>query len=90
MDREEVYEIIDGERQYQDDKWGDQHDAGHEVEAYILYMEDYLREAREQVSRNRGTKLALDTLRKVVALAVACFEIHGVPPRDRGPINGDL
>lgn len=79
--REDVYYIIDGERDYQDSKWGPQHDSRHEVEAYVLYMENYLSEARKNLSTNGGVELGLDTLRKVVALGVACFEQHGVPER---------
>lgn len=79
--RPDVYKIIDQERDYQDFKWGLQHDRTHEVESYVLYMEDYLQEARKNLSRNGGVKKGLDALRKVVALGIACFEVHGVPER---------
>lgn len=81
MTREEIYKIIDAERNYQDTKWGLQHDANHEVESYILYMEDYLNEARHLLSHANGVEGGLDVLRKVVALGIACFESHGVPER---------
>jgi hypothetical protein len=57
-------------------------EAPHEVEAFIVYMEDYLTEARRQISREAGPENALATLRKVVTLGLSCFEEHGVPDRD--------
>lgn len=81
MKRNEVYKIIDSERDYQDMKWGPQHDRHHEVESFVLYMEDYLQETRKNLSRNGGVEKGLDSLRKVVALGIACFESHGVSER---------
>lgn len=89
--RSEVYYAIDSERDYQDAK---AHQNGtlpddvrpHSFEEFILYMEDYLHEARHQVSRvwtadRTAPPAALDTLRKVVALGVAAMEQHGAPKR---------
>ena len=45
--REEVYNAIDGERDYQT-KWDTAESKGlHEVGAFILFMEHYLSEARK-------------------------------------------
>jgi hypothetical protein len=81
MERQEVYKVIDDERDYQDTKWPKQQHGNHEVEAYLLYMEHYLSEARRAVSTSDGTSGALEQMRKVVALGVACFEKHGVSYR---------
>lgn len=90
MDRKEIYSRIDDERYYQAVRWGTFHsnaggdhpvDRPKPVESFILYMEDYLQQARHQISREEGHDNALDSLRKVVALGVACFEQHGVPER---------
>lgn len=76
MTRPEVYERIDGERSYQNEKWPpDNHDVG----SWIALMEDYLHEAKRAVNNDE----ALDSLRKVVTLGVACFEQHGVPHRNK-------
>ena len=48
----------------------------------MVYMQDYLTEAFHQISRTNSDESALDTLRKVVTLGVACFEQHGVSERD--------
>jgi len=83
--REEVYAAIDGEREYQC-KWETSDSKGlHEVGAFILFMEDYLHEARHQLSRAadpEASQAALSTPRKVIALDVACMEQHGAPERE--------
>lgn len=86
--RAAVYAAIDSERAYQEmrivrDGSTSAH-TPHEPEAYIIYMEDYLTEARRVASHTWGpeSKAAiLEVLRKVVALGVACMEAHGAPQR---------
>jgi hypothetical protein len=86
--REEVYAALDSERAYQDAKvfanGGQPHQ--HELESFVLYMDSYLHELKEQLSRIWTTDgnlplVALDTLRKVTALGVAAMEQHGAPWR---------
>jgi hypothetical protein len=77
--RQDVYAAIDSERAYQQDKWGDN---PHEFDAWILYMEDYLEEARRLASRSNDIGPALAAIRKVTALGVVCMEQHGAPQRD--------
>lgn len=81
MIRSDVYKAIDSERDYQDNKWGEQVDRSHEVESYVLYMEHYLHKVREELSTKSGVSEGLEQLRKVVALGIACFEVHGVNNR---------
>ena len=82
--RAEVYAALDGEREYQGQKWGTSN-SSHKVESWILWMHDYLREAAHQATRSpepAGSQAALHTIRKVAALAVACMENLGAPPRE--------
>lgn len=81
MKREDVYKVIDGERNYQDSKWGRQTDLSKRTENFIIYMQAYLNQAVNDITFNKGDQKALDSLRKVVGLGVACFEINGVPER---------
>ncbi len=89
MTRTEVYAAVDGEREYQDDRWGSTlsgerpGDGSRSVDEFVLYMEGYMREAVQLASHYADKSKTLDVLRKVVALGVACFEQHGVPPRVR-------
>lgn len=80
MTREQVYDVLNGERDYQDWKW-DTSKRTKPTESYMLYMKAYLDEAIQKISHEAGDFNALDILRKVVALGVACFEDNGVPPR---------
>jgi hypothetical protein len=44
-------------------------------------MRKLLSDADRAFAESRGDEPALDELRKVVAVGVACFEQHGVPSR---------
>jgi hypothetical protein len=85
--REEVYHVINGERIYQIGKWNeDTTESGgrHTVAEFLLYMQDYLSEAIHQSSRNpdpEARNMALDTVRKITALGVACMEQNGFVAR---------
>jgi hypothetical protein len=81
--RNEVYAAIDSEREYQEQRWKGHF---HETESWCLFMEDYIVQARSQASRTDfsdpdALRAYLDTIRKVVALGVACMEAHGAPKR---------
>lgn len=87
--RYKVYKALTGEREYQK-KWDSAESEGlHEPAAFILFMEDYLAEARKlestKESGNNGERFegegSLDFVRKVTALGVACMEQHGAPER---------
>lgn len=79
MDRKQVYEAIDGERDYQFSKWGEEGEHKN-IEAYLVYMEHYLLIARGWIAAD-ATEEALANLRRVVGVGVACFEANGVPKR---------
>jgi hypothetical protein len=90
--RDAVYAVIDGERDYQSAGQGNAaahlNPVGRSNDPmtpgeYILCMENYLLAARQ--AWNVGTvggHLCLTPIRKVAGLAVACMEAHGAPPRE--------
>lgn len=84
--RKEVYAAIDTEREYQNHLWEKEACQNkHSVAEFVLYLEDYVAEARKQLARGTepaAAAEALNTLRKVAGLAVACMEQHGAPVRD--------
>lgn len=86
LTRDNVYALIDQERSYQE-KWdktehqGRVKDKDKEVEAWLMAMDVYLKNAC-RYSLELDKTAALDNLRKVVALGVACMEFHGGPPRN--------
>ena len=84
----EVFERLSGERGYQRLVWGTRSGANEFVEdkhspgEYIVFMQYYLNEAVKLASTEPGYDHALEMLRKVTALGVACFEQNGVPRRE--------
>jgi hypothetical protein len=82
--REEAFSAIDSERDYQYLRWG----AGgceHSICEFLVYMKDYIEEAIHVCAREcdaSANPRALDIVRKVSALGVACMERHGAPRRD--------
>lgn len=81
--RKEVYEALDGERSYQDRIWP-LPDHLHSVTEFLVYIEDYVNEAKHVVTREpdvTANRMALHALRKIGAMCVAAMEQHGAPQR---------
>lgn len=81
MTRNDVFRSLDSEREFQEKKWGSISSHPHEVGGWILLMETHLAKAREEWSTRPSDLRALEQIRKVAALAVACGEQHGLHPR---------
>lgn len=82
MERQQVYKIIDGERDYQDRKWGGRtHDDKKSVGDFIVYMDQYLFRAKEYLTKNPNKTYAMDAIRKLTALGIAAMETHGALTR---------
>lgn len=79
--RERVFEAINGERRYQEMKWGDLVDHPQSVGAYLTLMRVHLARAENAWAGANNDMEALDCLRKVLAIGVACGEQHGMPLR---------
>ncbi len=83
-ERSEVYAAIDGERAYQAERWNENtttSKGNHSVTEFLVYMRDYVEEALHHVSRNAdpgAQEFALNSVRKIAALGVACMEQNGV------------
>jgi len=80
MKRPDVYKLIDGERDYQDSKWRPEADAETPVAAWIIYLQRQLGDAAEAIYFLDKGK-ALEHIRKIAALAVACMEYNETKPR---------
>jgi hypothetical protein len=84
--RQEVYAVIDGERDYQDSlaPTSENGEGRHTYAEFLLYMDDYVQQAKRVASTTWGPDAkikTLDMIRKVTALGVACMEQNGVVPR---------
>lgn len=92
MDRRDVYEIIDGERDYQDGRWGatlsggrtpgtGQSGGDRTVDEFALYIMGYAMDLAADASHTLDPNSKLAAVRKVAGLCVACMEQHGAPRR---------
>jgi hypothetical protein len=88
MKTQDIYDVLNGEREYQKRRWGERQPDGsfresnHEVGEYLVYMQDYLTAGFHALTHKDGSLDALDALRKVVTLGIGCFEEHGIRRRD--------
>lgn len=86
--REEVYQILDGEREYQNARWNAATTTSgglHTPTEFLVYMQHYLSKAIEASSTNPdplASRLVLENIRKITALGVACMEQNGAIPRE--------
>jgi hypothetical protein len=81
MERTKVYDAIDSERNYQDRKWGTVDQHPHEVGGWLTLMRKLLTDAEAAWAGSNGDYTALQEIRKVLAVGVACAEQHGLPGR---------
>lgn len=74
--RTKVYEALDGERQYQDAKWGE--GKPQSLPGFLLVMQAELDEAIEGWQKNKtGRHAPLNEVVQLAATAVACLERYG-------------
>lgn len=78
MKRQDVYVLIDGERDYQNKKWGeDYNDKEWSIGDWLIFIERYVKEGKDKL----GHPEERDAIRKIAALAVACMEYYETMPR---------
>ena len=87
LTRKEVYDIIDGEREYQDSRWNEHTTASggtHDPDTWLIYIQDYVTEAIHIASRNpnpEAQERVMEHIRKIGSMCVAAMEQNGVKPR---------
>lgn len=86
-DRKEIYSVIDGERDYQDKKWGstfssnEPGDGSRTLDEFALYISGYSDKLKSYCAEFGDKEEKLNIVRKVAALCVACMEQHGAIKR---------
>lgn len=80
MERKKVYEAIDSEREYQDNKWDDS--LNRTVDEFTTYILHYTNQLVTEAILTDDNTEKINIIRKIGALAVACGERHGMPKRD--------
>lgn len=78
MIRQDVYTLIDGEREYQDLKWANFDDSKWSINDWLVFIERYIFEARDVTG---SPMLQMDNMRKIAALAIAAMEYNETNPR---------
>ena len=82
MLREDVYKLIDGERDYQNSKPPrPKTDEETSVGEWLIYIEHMVNLAKFDVYQLSEAE-ALEEIRKIAALAVACMENNETNPRE--------
>lgn len=84
--RERAFDAIDGERAYQEKKWGHKTSLDTSIGDFLCYIGDYTNQAKYELTHH-GKETALHSVRKIAALAVAAMELHGA--RTRGQEQHD-
>lgn len=79
--RQEVFDAINRERDYQDRKWGTIEENPHEVTGWLLVMQGGMDEAIRGWQKGYGDFDALRKVLQVVAVGCACLEQHGIVER---------
>lgn len=87
--RDEVYDAIDGERDYQNNLGSDRTEfptggscsIPHEVGEFVTMLQHYQNELVKAWTENPGCQASLHIMRKIAAISVNCMEQHGAPPR---------
>jgi hypothetical protein len=86
--RKQVYKIIDGERAYQNKRWGIDLNRKsmpeHSPQEWLTYIKDYAEEGLHIGAREAfetGEPKQMEIFRKIAAIAVAAMEEHEVEPR---------
>lgn len=83
MERNEVYKLIDGERDYQDSLPPSRTDGrNHTVGEFMVMLQYYMNKAIEGWTMTPNDKGALDNIRKIAGICVHCMEHHETPKRN--------
>jgi len=80
MKREDVYKLIDSERDYQESRWQASDDKETSVAEWLIYIEHHVEQAKSAIY-NIHKDEALEHIRKLTALGVACMEHNETKPR---------
>lgn len=88
MDRLDVYNVIDSERNFQDRFIQDKNlNPNKTVGEYLTLIRTYANKADAAWTGQVGDNGALEEIRKIAAICVSCMEKHGANGRSYAPVN---
>lgn len=88
LTREEAFAAVETELDYQIARWNKETtvtEGNHSVAEFVLFMQDYIREATTALSRNGepfASEAALHVIRKITGMGVSCMMQNGAPHRE--------
>lgn len=81
--REKVYDVLDGERDYQDEGGDGAAKANLSPAEYLAQLEEVVRSARRwNGPEAEGQRRTIDNFRRIGGIVVAAMEVHGAIPRE--------
>lgn len=81
ISRQDVYSLIDGEREYQAAQW-EHGEISQSLGEYILMAEEYILKARQEWQQTAEPEIAArECMRKIAAICVQSMEVHDTPGR---------
>lgn len=85
MKRDDVYKLIDGERDYQDQQWSEnaiENNNPLRIGEDLALIEVYLRKAFDTWSTERRPEVVtMGIIRKIAGICVRSMETNNTPPR---------
>lgn len=79
--RNVIFDIIDGERDYQDEQWSAT-DKQLTPGEFLILFEEYVAKARGRWAKTHGDVPLMNEFRKLAGIAVRAMETHGAIPRE--------
>ncbi len=79
--RDAVYDVVDGERDYQDGEWSAAERSLTPGE-YLILFEEYVAKARAVWVKEHGDVALINNFRKLAGIAVRAMEQHGSIARE--------
>ena len=82
MNRQDVYDIIDSERDYQEQKFGNSKSSSRKgsgertLDEFALYIRGYAEDLAYIGSHSTSKSNKIDAVRKIAGLCVQCLEQH--------------
>ena len=85
-----IVEAVKEEWQYQDVLWNPAEDHQHSITEWLVYLEDYIQEAKHICSRKPDPVASVEAshiIRKLATMCFRCMEQNGIEHRDMNDLS---
>lgn len=77
LTRQEAFDVVDSERDYQETRWGYISKENRSLPEYFILIEAQIQTAKEKIINDADKTAAMDEMRKIAAIAIATIEKFG-------------